>query len=34
MAVPLDVDAGSYVLHVEATSGDANVSRDIPIRVR
>ena len=33
LAVPLDVDAGSYVLHVEATSGGANVSRDIPIRV-
>lgn len=34
VAVPLDVAAGSYVLHVEATSGDATVSRDIPIRVR
>ena len=33
MAVPLDVDEGSYVLHVEAASGDTNVSRDIPIRV-
>lgn len=34
MAVPLDVDAGSYVLHVEATTGNASVSRDIPIAVR
>ena len=33
IAVPLDVDAGSYVLHVVATSGEASVSRAIPIRV-
>ena len=33
-AVPLDVDAGSYVVHVEATSGDTTVSREIPIQVR
>jgi VWFA-related protein len=34
VAVPLDVQAGSYALHVEATSGTTRVSRDIPIRIR
>ena len=34
VAVPLDVQAGSYALHVEATSGASAVSRDIPIRIR
>ena len=31
---PLDVPAGSYTLHVEATSEQIAVSRDIPIRLR
>jgi VWFA-related protein len=31
---PLDVPAGSYTLHVEATSAQTVLSRDIPIRVR
>ena len=31
---PLDVPAGSYTLHVEASSAATVVSRDIPIRVR
>jgi VWFA-related protein len=34
VAVPLDVGAGDYSLHLEATSGEDAVSRDIPIRVR
>ena len=34
VAVPIDVQAGSYALHVEATSGATAVSRDIPIRIR
>lgn len=34
VAVPLDVQAGSYALHVEATSGATAVSRDVPIRIR
>ena len=34
VAVPLDVQAGNYALHVEATSGATAVSRDIPIRIR
>jgi hypothetical protein len=34
VAVPLDVQAGIYALHVEAVSGATVVSRDIPIRVR
>ena len=33
MAVPLDVDAGTYVLHVEAASGETVVARAIPIVV-
>ena len=33
LAVPLDVQAGSYAFHVEATSGATVVSRDIPIRI-
>jgi hypothetical protein len=33
LAVPLDVQAGSYALHVEAKSGATVVSRDIPIRI-
>jgi len=33
-AVPLNVQAGVYAIHVEAASGAAVVSRDIPIRVR
>ena len=34
VGVPLDMEAGRYVLHVEATSGETTVSRDIPITVR
>ena len=34
VAVPLDVQAGIYALHVQATSGATAVSRDIPIRIR
>ena len=34
VAVPLDVQAGSYALHVEATSGATAVGRDVPIRIR
>ena len=34
VVVPLDVDPGSYSLHVEAAAGGDSVSRDIPIRIR
>jgi hypothetical protein len=34
VAVPLDVGAADYSLHVEATLGEDSVSRAIPIRVR
>jgi hypothetical protein len=34
VAVPLDVNPGTYVLRVEATMGADAASRDIPIRVR
>jgi VWFA-related protein len=34
VGVPLDMEAGRYVLHVEATSGETTVSRAIPITVR
>ena len=34
VGVPLDMPAGPYVLHVEATSGETTVSREIPIVVR
>jgi len=34
IALPLEVDPGSYVLHVEATSGETVVARVIPIAVR
>ena len=34
LAVPLDIDPGSYVIHVEAAVGGAAASRDVPIRVR
>lgn len=34
VGVPLDMEAGRYVLHVEATSGETTVSREIPIMVR
>ena len=33
VALPLDVGAGDYSLHVVATSGGDSVSRDIPIRI-
>ncbi len=33
VALPLDVGAGDYSLHVEATSGEDSISRDIPVRV-
>lgn len=33
VAVPLDVGAGDYSLHVEAASGGDSISRDIPVRV-
>jgi hypothetical protein len=34
VGVPLDMEAGRYVLRVEATSGETTVSREIPITVR
>jgi VWFA-related protein len=34
VAVPLDVNPGNYVLHVEAMMGADAAGRDIPIRVR
>lgn len=34
VGVPLDMEAGRYVLHVEATSGETTVSREVPITVR
>ena len=34
VGVPLDMEAGRYVLHVEAISGDTTASRKIPIMVR
>ena len=34
VVVPLDVDPGSYSLHVEAAAGGDSASRDIPIRIR
>ena len=34
VGVPLDVEAGRYVLQVEATSGETTVVREIPITVR
>ena len=33
VALPLDVGAGDYSLHVEAASGGDSISRDIPVRV-
>ena len=33
VALPLDVSAGDYSLHVEATSGENSISRDISVRV-
>ena len=33
VALPLDVGAGDYSLHVVATSGGDSVSRDIPLRI-
>ena len=34
VGVPLNMEAGRYVLHVEATSGETTVNREIPIMVR
>ena len=34
VVVPLDVGAGDYSLHLEATSGEDAVTREIPVRVR
>jgi VWFA-related protein len=33
VALPLDVGAGDYSLHIEAASGGDSISRDIPVRV-